>query len=267
MQYMTSGFKKKVSLVIVPIDDFTEKVITGAVLIMYTERGKQPSIRKQDGYHVFCDLTGDTVRICADGPFYQKQTVEFPVGDISKAYTIRMIPNASYPIPAGATCVRGKIKSQSRIRLFFPKQKKSYKLLYDYQPELHKNNLSVFCTEPVQLEGKTLCIANSEGKQEFFRVKEQHGENCRMEMPLAGEYRKIGTSIYPVYETYADEEGNFYLPIRSIPVENGSCSCLLANQDGTEEIRREIILQSGKENKITDAIYRKEDSGRKENRT
>lgn len=267
MNYMTIGFKKEVSLVIVPIDDFTEKIITGSGLRMYTENGRRPSIRKQDGYHVFCGLTGNTVRICADGPFYQKQTVEFPVGDISKAYTMRMLPNASYPIPAGATCVRGKIKPESRIRLFFPKQKKSYKLLYDYIPEKHDCRLSVFSAETVQLEGKTLCIGSSDGKKEFFRVKEQQGETCRTETSLTGEYKKIGTSIYPVYETYADEDGNFYLPIRSIPVESGSCVCLLANKDGTEEISREILLQSGKENKITDAIYRQDCSQGKESET
>lgn len=263
MRYMTVGFKRKVSLVVLPIDDFTERVITGSTLRMYTEEGKRPSIRKPDGYHVFCDLTGSTIHICVESPLYQKQIIEFPLEDISKVYLIRVLPNESYPIPAGATCVRGKLKPGSRIRLFFPEQKKNYKLLYDYTPGEHACNLALFCPEVTQLEGKTLCIRGTGGESEFFRVKGQNEETCLLEYPLEKGYKKIGTSVYPVYEAFADGEGCFYLPIRSIPTESGSCTCLIAGADGKEEICRTLILKAGKENRITEDIYMAEPSGRK----
>lgn len=263
MRYMTVGFKREVSLVVLPIDDFTERVITGSTLRMYTEEGKRPSIRKPDGYHVFCDLTGSTVRICVESPLYQKQIVEFPLGDMAKVYLIRMLPNESYPIPAGATCVRGKLKPDSRIRLFFPEQKKNYKLLYDYTPGGQDDSLALFCPETVQLEGKTLCIKGAGEEGEFFRVKGQTEENCLLEHPLKQGYKKIGTSVYPVYEAYADAEGCFYLPIRSIPTESGSCTCLIAGADGKEEICRTLMLKAGKENRITEDIYMEASSEQK----
>lgn len=250
MNYMTIGFKREVSLVVLPVDDFTEKVITSPVLRIYTEEGKRPSIRKPDGYHVFCDLKGSTVRICVDSPLYQKQTAEFPIGDASKVYLLRMLPNAAYPIPAGATCVSGKVKPGSRIRLFFPEQKKSYKLLYDYMPEKQTDSLALFCPETVQLEGKTLCIRSMAGESEFFRVKGRTEEVYQLEQPLARGYKKIGTSVYPVYEAFADEEGNFYIPIRSLPTESDKCTCLIAQADGRNEISRTLSLKTGKENRL-----------------
>lgn len=252
MNYMTVGFKREVSLVILPIDDFTEQVITGSVLRMYTEEGKRSSIRKPDGYHVFCDLMGSSIRICVESPLYQKQTIEFSLSDASKVHLIRMLPNTSYPIPKDATCVRGKLKSGSRIRIFFPEQKKSYKLLYDYIPGEQESSLSLFCPETAQLEGKTLCIKDSEEETEFFRVKVQNKENCLLEQPLGKMYKKIGTSVYPVYEAFADDDGVFYLPIRSISVDSGECTCLIADSDGKNEICRTLILKAGKENRITE---------------
>ena len=251
MRYMTIGFKRRVSLVLLPIDDFTDRVITGSQLRMYLEEGGRPSIRKPDGYHVFCDLEGSAARICIEGPLYQKQTVELPLGGMATVYQVRMLPNASYPIPSGATCIRGRLKPGSRIRLFFPEQKKSYKLLYDYDPEEKGLSLSLFNPELVPLEGKTLCICSRE-KEEFFRVKGQAEEICELEEPLQESYRKIGTSIYPVYEAFAEADGGFYLPIRSIPVESGNCVVRIAEGDGQQERCLTLTLTAGKENRIAE---------------
>ncbi len=249
MRYMTVGLKKTVSLVLLPIDDFSERVITGSGLRMYTEEGKKPSIRKEDGYHVFCDLTGENVRICIEGPLYQKQTLELPLGKTPGIYQVRVLPNTSYPIPSGATCVRGTLQPGSRIRIFFPEQKKNYKLLYDYNPEKEGERLALFSPEKVKLEGKTLCIRNQD-TEEFFRVKSQTDGICELEEALQKSYKKIGTGVYPVYEACAGEDGSFYLPIRSIPVESGSCVVRIAGKDGQKEQCRQLILTAGKENRI-----------------
>ena len=134
MRYVTMGLKREVSLVILPIDDFTGRVITGSAVRMYTEDGK-PSIRKEEGYHVFCDLTAPEIRISAEGPLYQKQVFTVPLGGGVQIRQIRMLPGRCYPIPSGATCLKGRLPAGTRLRLYFPEQKKGYKLLYDYDPE------------------------------------------------------------------------------------------------------------------------------------
>lgn len=250
MDYLTIRLKKNVSLVVLPIDDFTELPITGSVIRMYTEDKRYTSIRKEEGYHVFCDLKGDTIKICIESPLYQKQTICFPLEETIKVHTIRMMPNAYYPLPAGATCVRGTLEPGSRIRLFFPEQKKNYKLLYDYTQKKQEASLSLFCPERAELSGKTLFIKNASGKGEFFRVKNQVEEECELEQSLSRSYKKIGTSVYPVYEAVADENGLFYLLIRSVPVEVESCSYLISDADGMNEHGDTLVLKIGTENWI-----------------
>ena len=94
--FMTVGLKKKVSLVLLPIDDFTDRIITGSQLRMYTLEGNRPAIRKNDGYHVFCDLQGEEADICIDGPLYQRQTLTLPINrETLDIYQVRMVPGPS----------------------------------------------------------------------------------------------------------------------------------------------------------------------------
>ena len=254
MRYMTVGLKKKVSLVLLPIDDFTGHVITGSSLRMFTKEGGKPSIRKEDGYHVFCDIVGDEAEICIEGPLYQRQVLKLPVGQEKlDLYQVRMIPGASYPIPQGATIVKGVLPAGSMLRLFFPDQKRGCKLLYDYDPKGHGKELSLFQPHQMHLEGKTLCASGKDKKREFFRVAGQKGEICILERPLSKAYQKIGTNVYPVYEAAAGEDGSFYLPISHLP-EKEDCVSVLIEPDGREKVC-EIALTAGRENWLTKDVW------------
>lgn len=258
MKYRTVGLKRGVSLVILPIDDFTEQVIKGSNLRVYTEQGKRLSICKEDGYRIFCDLKESFVKICAEGPLYQKQTVTFPVSGASVVFKLRMLPNTSYPIAQGVTCIRGFLKSGSKIRLFFPEQKKKYKLLYDYIVEEQKNSLSLFFPDSVCLEGKSLYIQNREGEGEFFKVTGQMEEQVQIDRILQKTYKKIGTTIYPVYEAFAEADGRFYLPIRGLTEGENTCICNILQADGQKEWEKKILIKAGKENDITKEVYEEE---------
>ncbi len=256
-RFMTVGLKRKVSLVLLPIDDFTDRIILGSQIRMYTLEGNRPAIRKSDGYHVFCDLEGQEAGICIEGPLYQRQTLTLPVnGETVDVYQVRMVPGPGYPIPRGATIVKGRLPGGSVIRLFFQEQKKSCKLLYDYDPGEQGRRLSLFQPFEMHLEGKTLCIGGKGKDREFFRVSAQEGETCLLEHPLSRAYRKIGTSIYPVYETAVREDGSFYLPIHSVP-EEGGCLCMLRGTDGRESVC-EVTLSSGRENWISEELWKEE---------
>ncbi len=255
--FMTVGLKKTVSLVLLPIDDFTDRIITGSRIRMYTLEGGRPAIRKNDGYHVFCDLDGGEADICIDGPLYQKQTLKLPINrETAEVYQVRMVPGPGYPIPGGATVLTGKLPEGSEIRVFFQEQKKSCKLLYDYSPKEQGRKLALFQPAAMHLEGKTLCISGKKKDWEFFRITAQDKENCLLEHPLSKAYRKIGTSVYPVYETAAKEDKNFYLPIRSVP-EEGVCRCILKRADGREK-EYELPLVSGRENRIPEEFWKEE---------
>lgn len=255
MRYMTLGLNRKVSLVLLPIDDFTDRIIIGSNLRMFTKEGKKPSIRKEDGYHVFCDLAGDEAEICIEGPLYQEQILKLPIGQEElNIYQVRMVPGASYPIPQGATIVKGTLPAGSILRLFFTDQKRNCKLLYDYDPKSQGKELSLFQPYQMHLEGKTLCVSGKDKKMEFFRVFDQKGELCILEYPLSKAYQKLGTNVYPVYEAAVREDGSFYLPISHLPEEEKSVA-VLRGTDGKEKVC-EIALTAGRENWITRDMWR-----------
>lgn len=250
MRYMTVGLNRKVSLVLLPIDDFTDRIITGSNLRMFTKEGKKPSIRKEDGYHVFCDLVGCEAEICIEGPLYQGQVLKLPIGQEElNIYQVRMVPGSGYPIPQGATIVKGILPAGSILRLFFTDQKRSCKLLYDYDPKSQGKELSLFQPYQMHLEGKTLCVRGKDKKMEFFRVSGQKGELCILERPLSKAYQKIGCNVYPVYEAAVREDGSFYLPIGRLPEEE-KCVAVLKEADGKEKVC-EIALAAGRENRLT----------------
>lgn len=247
MGYMTIRIKRKLSLVLLPVDDFTDRIIAGPGIRMYTAEGGHPSLRKEEGYHVFCDLPGDRARICVEGPLYQRRVLELPLTEEPEVIQVRMIPGEGYPIPEGATCISGNLAPGSLIRLYFPEQKKCCKLLYDYDARRDGKELSLFQQEPGSLEGQTLCISDKEGKGEFFRIRKQEGERCHMEHPLSGNYKKIGTTVYRVYEACAKEDGSIYLLIRNLP---GTCSTgICVVKEGDEEKCFPAELTAGKKNR------------------
>ncbi len=244
-----SKIMKSISLVLLLVDDFTNRIITDSSVCVYTEEGRQASIRKSEGYHIFCDLQQDPVRICVESPIYQKMVVELPLSYGEEVNRIRMIPAAGYPITAGATCIRGKLRQGSRLLIFFPEQKKNYKLLYDYNPKKQGKEISLFQQDGICLEGKTLCIKNKE-YQEFFKILRQQDEICRMEQPLKKEYKKIGTLVYSVHEAYANQDGSIYLPVRMHSEELKKCFWTISSNG--EETSGSWELMPGKENWITE---------------
>ena len=257
MKYMTIGLRREVSLVLLPIDDFTDRIITGSQLHVYTREDHISSFRKPDGYHVFCDLVGNEVEVCLEGPLYQKKILKLPIGlEEPNVYQVRMLPGISYPLPQGTTVIRGAFPEGNVIRVFFPRLKRSCKLLYDYDPSIHREELSLFQPYEMSLKGKTLCICGKEKDLEFFRVSDQKGNICSLEHPLSKVYQKMSTSVYPVYEAAAGEDGNIYLPISRL-TEDEACVCVLMGA-GQEEKTCEIVITAGKVNWITEDVWREE---------
>lgn len=254
---MTIGLKRQVSLALLPIDDFTDRIITGSQLHVYTEGENISSIRKPDGYHIFCDLSGSEAEICLEGPLYQKQIIKFPIEQGgSTIYQVRMLPGAGYPLPQGATVVEGTLPPGSTIRLFLSGQKRSCKLVHDYDPDIQREELALFRPHEMSLEGKILCIRGKENDMEFSRVTDQKGNICTLKRPLSKPYQKAETCVYPVYQATAGEDGSFYLPIRSLSAREKGI-CILMRPDGEEKIC-EITLTGGKENRITEAVWKEE---------
>lgn len=255
--YISDSFTRKVSLVVMAIDDFTGKPILGSNIRVYIE-GEAPAIRKSDGYHVFLNLNRPSVTVCAEGGQYNPCIQECELTVSKDKYTLlklRMVPNRSYPIPLNTTCIEGKAAPGSRIRIFCRDGSSAYKLLYDYKQDATGKNenrvIHLFHPDDLDLEGKLLHISDSEGRnREFLRitgVADKENRKYVLARELSVSYKKIGTSLYSVYETAADKNGVFFLPVANTYKGKYLYDCEAA---GEETVSLEAELESGKVNRI-----------------
>lgn len=251
--YISHSFVRKVSLVVQAIDDFTGKPIRGSNVRVYIDGGPQ-AIKKNDGYHVFVNLDRPTVTVHAVGGQYNPQSIRCELAPDEDKYTfvkLRMLPNRSYPIPPDTTCIEGKAAPGSMIRIFC--HDGAYKLLYDYKKEKGSDNRSIFIFHPdeVDMEGKLLHITDSEGKnRELLRIASVIDKDNRqylLEKELSASYKKIGTSLFTVYETVADQKGSFFMPIANTFKEKSLYTC---EAIGDKPVTMEVELESGKINRI-----------------
>ena len=252
--YISDSFTRKVSLVVLVIDDFTGKTVLGSNVRVYID-GAAPAIKKPDGHHVFVNLDKPVVTVHAEGGQFNPRSIPCHLNSNEEQYTflkLRMIPNRSYPIPPNTTCIEGKAAPGSLIKIFCRDANTAYKLLYDYQKEETDNRvLSIFHPDDVDMEGKLLNISDSKGQnQELLRiigVVDQDNKMYLLENELSTNYKKIGTSLFSVYETVADKNGSFFLPIANTYKEKYLYAC---EAKGEKTVSLELELDSGRVNKI-----------------
>ncbi len=237
-----------VSLVVTAIDDFTNKPISGSTIRVWID-GENPSIPKQEGYYVFVGLRRKMVTVNLEGGMYYKQSITIDTEQYQdKVLKLRMIPNRSYPIPYNTTCVSGTDMPGSKLFAYQEKMPIPYKLLYNY--EKADSEIAIFHPEEIDIEGKTLLIREKgKDKGELFAISElTDGEKRRYTLvnQLSKSYKKIGTTIYPLYVIDVDENGEFYLPISGM---RGGKENFIFFHEGGEETEIELI--AGQVNRIT----------------
>ena len=239
-----------VSLVVLLVDDFTGKPITGNKVRIFIP-GQKPPLMKSDGYFVFINLTESKVVLHCESGLYHPRSEEISLEGTKDllVFKLRLSPNASYPIPAGTTCVTGTAVSGKRVRFRCMDGERMYKLLYEYQRTKENGSyISLYNPEHREFAGKTFLIQDKDKKnQEYFTVTgTDEEERCRLAEPLQHDYKKVGSIIFPVYEVSANEKGNFFLLIG-----NGGLTetAWLWEVEGEKEARK-INLKPGQINSL-----------------
>ncbi|MCH5264626.1 MAG: hypothetical protein J1F02_01915 [Lachnospiraceae bacterium] len=238
----------RVSLVVLPVDDFTGNPITGSQVRVFIP-GQKPPVIKSDGYHVFLNLQEPQVEVCCESGLYgpRREEVVLPAGAEPLVIKLRLSPNASYPMPPGATCVAGRAEPGRRIRFRCADSGETYRLSREYQHTgEEKDTLCIFNPNHRELEGKTMFIQGKDGKQEYFTAAGLKEEGCRLAEPLQHDYKKVGTVLYPVFETYTSPKGDFFLLLGS--GREGETTWLW-EMEGKEGLR-EAVLAPGRINRL-----------------
>lgn len=242
---MADNWNKRVSLVIMLIDDMTDKVITDAARVWI--EGAPSCIRKSEGYYVFTDLAGEWVSVRILHGMYEQKIVEMKVPKEGEPYAmrkVRMTPGRCYRLSAGTSCVEGRAEPGSRIHLFCKQGEKGLKLLYDYGGKTEKY-ISIYHPADMQLEGKLLRIVEKNKRSaETFRILSKEGDRYILEEPLQRAYKKMETTIYPIFEAQTDAEGRFFLPVCKVSTSSMDFCCQ-ALGSGKEPVQCDITLEKG----------------------
>ena len=107
---------KRVSLAVRLQDDYKAQVSpTGQVTVLNAGAGFRATYNPS-GYYVFTDLTTDEMTIAVEAEHYLRAEALLKVSSLDQAFPVKsvtLIPDSSYPFPAGATLVRATVSDSS----------------------------------------------------------------------------------------------------------------------------------------------------------
>lgn len=237
------------SLVVLIIDDFTGEPVP-ADQVTVSIPGHYSPLVKSDGYHVFVNLNETQVELICKSKIFEWYTeqVELTERDENEVLMIRLVPCKGYPVPPNTTCVTGQTQPGRKL-MFWKSFGEAYRLSDNYTSSLQEEDplLAIYNPDHKELEGKTYFIYDREKKEkEFFKIVGKKGRYYRIDRILRENYKKIGTSVIPVYEIHADETGDFFLLMQGDQYGETELVCRL---EGKEE--KHFLLIPGRVNTIT----------------
>ncbi len=228
----TSRHVRTVSLVVSAVDDFTDRVITGSNARVWIE-GAKPPIRKAEGWHVFVDLPAGEHTVYAEGGFYNRNACICKIEPGScPNIKIRLTPGRNAPLASDTACIEGTCAPHARIFVRADDRALSYKLLAD--AKRGESRIGIYHPDGIDIEGKLFCICSGE-EEEFVRVYRASPEGRSeylLAAPLTQDHAKIGTLIYPLSESCADERGMFFVPLKNVPARETAFLCRRDTPDG-----------------------------------
>lgn len=221
----------QVSLVVQLVDDYTDQVLHGAGISIEVDGNRKP-VRKADGFFVFTNLCEDRVLLRVNAPLYQEEIHSVDLNRLDNKYCLiklRLKPNRSYGLPKGTTCIEGKAEPRGQIFAYLPKSNAFCKLLFDAKKKTENGVpvIKVYNPENMDLEERYLMLVNEEEKKEelirIVRLIDKENGVYQMEDALKNDYKKIGSRLYLVATSTANQEGNYFLPLKSVNKQDTEC--------------------------------------------
>jgi hypothetical protein len=248
---------RRVSVAVLVLDDFTDRVLSGAAIQVRATGLPAKPIRKSDGYFVFTTDQGTIRQIEVDSLSYEKEIVTVEpeaLNPLHPVIKVRLKPNRQYASPGAVTCLEGRAEPGCEIRVIQTSNPQPLKLLYDYEKTggEAEREIRIFHPEKKDLSGRTLAIQSQDQKEpEVFRVLEMTDREqgvCLLTKALSKAYKKIGAMIFPVYTTRANEKGEFFLLLPGLTGrEPGRCRVQAVDK---KTIQVESDLTPGKTNRL-----------------
>lgn len=243
----------KVSVVVVLIDDFTDKVIPANQVRVRIWDEKKPII-KGEGYFVFTNVSKEVVTIETEAFSYQKRVVTADLSKMAAGMSdirLRLVPNCRYKLPEKTTVLKGTLPAGEEPLLVFRNNSNPLRLMQDYKKG-DGCQIRLYNSTGISLEARACLIAT--GKHyDVAKIREaisssaQDDDCYELEKPLEHEYKKAETTIHLLHQVIADEKGHFEMPVANLMDKGGEVLC--ERVEG-KKLTKKWNLRYGCENEI-----------------
>ena len=234
-----------VSIVLVPIDDFTDEVIIDkAVDIKIEGNSMKRPIKKQDGFFVFTNINEKNIAITIKSYYYNSAKLEVDIEKLNKlnpVVKVRLKPNSKYKFPKGITCINGKTEPNTSIKIIYRCKNNLFMLFEDNVREDSK--LKIYNPLNIDLEGKSFLIGEKSKKEkEEFNIIEFNVESSMylLDQQLKKSYKKEVCEILKIDHIDVFEDGKFFFPLKNFTYEQSEI--VIEKEDGK---KKEIKLILG----------------------
>lgn len=228
----------KVSFVVIPIDDFTNKIIINKPINMILIGLNVKQIKKQDGLFVFTNIDEINVDLTIDAYSYNITKLNIDISKLNHLNPIikvRLKPNDRYNFPNNTTCIRGKGEPNTIISIIQNCKRNMFKLLDDNVK--NSSILKIYNPLNIDLEGKNFIITEKVNKaKEKFNIVEfnEITEEYILDKPLKKEYKKEICEILKIDYIDIFEDGIFFLPLKNVTKEQNEV--VIETQEGSKKI-------------------------------
>lgn len=228
---------RKVSLVVIPIDDFTNKIIKDKTIqITLVGLNVQP-IKKEDGFYIFMDIKQNNVELIINAYSYNVIKINIDTSKLNllnPVVKVRLKPNNKYSFLNNTTCIRGKSEPNSKISIIQKCSSNIFRLFNDNKEDSQR--LKIYNPLNIDLEGRSFIISekNSEYREAFNIVEfDEFNEEYILDRNLTKVYQKETCEIIKIDYVDVFEDGNFFLPLNNITKEQNKI--IIERQEGSKQ--------------------------------
>lgn len=238
--------RRKVSLVIIPIDDFTDEVIKKLDIAIKINEINREFIKKQEGFFIITDLEEDIIKINISVYSFIKVSLNVNLSELDKlnpVIKVRLKPNERYNFKSGITCIKGQTKCDSEILIIYENKSNTFRLLEDIDAEAE--SIRIYNPLNRKLEGSSIIIKDGTEQYDCNEILDFDSKAKRyiLKNNVLNQYKRETSKVIKVDIVRTDKEGIFFAPIKNLS--NQDNSVFIKTEDG---ILHNVKLQMGKIN-------------------
>lgn len=234
-----------VSIVLVPIDDFTDEVIIDKAIDIKIEGNdmKRP-IKKKEGFFVFTNINEKNIVITIKSYSFNPAKLEIDIEKLNKlnpVVKVRLKPNSEYKLPKGITCLNGKTEPNTTLKIIYRCKNNLFMLFEDNVKGDSK--LKIYNPLNIDLEGKSFFIGEKSNKEkEEFNIIDFNEENNMylLDRQLKKSYKKEVCEILKIDYIDVFEDGRFFFLLKNFTHEQSEI--IIEKEDGK---KKDIKLMPG----------------------